>query len=335
MKLLYVSCHSILEYDEIKLFAELGIDVFSYGSYRDPRNTDDPKRPALDLPFHKDLFDLTAVDDKTNIPQALIDWADAIMVMHRSDWLHYNWDKFHGKDVILRTIGQNDQTVERDIMPLRAQGLNIVRYSPREKTIPYFAGEDAMIRFYKDENEFKGWNGEGRGVLTIAQDMVARGDHCNFGFFEQATHDLPRTLIGKGSSVVGLWGKGVVSYEEMKKSLRECGLYFYTGTYPASYTLNFIEALMTGCPMVALGPKWGNSSFVMEQQTYEIPDFSENGTNILLADDVQTAMHACRDLLNDQVYAQQMSIKARNTALKYFSKEAAKKAWAHYFGISY
>lgn len=333
MKLLYVSCHSILEYDEIKLFSELGIDVFSYGSYRDPRSTDDPKRPALDLPFHKDLFDLTKIDDKTNIPQDLINWADVVMVMHRSDWLHYNWSKLVGKDVILRTIGQNDQKVEEDIVPLRAQGLKIVRYSPRERTIPSYAGEDAIIRFYKDPDEFKGWTGQHKSVLTVAQDMVARGDHCNYSFFETATKGLPRFLVGKGSEVVGSWGQGVVSYEDLKDFYRRCRVYFYTGTYPASYTLNFIEALMTGMPMVALGPKWGNSSFVMEQQTYEIPDFSEGNTNILLADDVETARKHCVELLNDAAYASQLSERGRALAIKHFGKETIKRDWARYFNI--
>ena len=333
MKLLYVSCHSILEYDEIKLFSELGIDVFSYGTYRDPRSVDDPKRPPLDLLFHQDLFDLTKIDDKTNIPAALIDWADVVMVMHRSDWLHANWEKLRGKDVILRTIGQNDSKNEADLIPLRQQGLNLVRYSPRERTIPGYVGEDAVIRFYKDPDEFKGWTGQHKSILTVAQDMVARNDHCNFSFFEKATHGLPRFLVGKGSEVVGPWGQGVVSYEHLKDFYRKCRVYFYTGTYPASYTLNFIEALMTGCPMVALGPKWGNSAFARDQQTYEVPDYSEGGTNILLADDVDTARKHCMDLLNDAGFASMLSERARQTAIKYFAKDLIKSDWKRYFGL--
>jgi len=58
MNILYVSCHSILEHDEIKLFSELGADVFSHGAYRNPQQVDDPKRPVLDIPYHTTLNNL-------------------------------------------------------------------------------------------------------------------------------------------------------------------------------------------------------------------------------------------------------------------------------------
>jgi glycosyltransferase involved in cell wall biosynthesis len=42
----------------------------------------------------------------------------------------------------------------------------------------------------------------------------------------------------------------------MRALLRACKVYLYTGTQPASYTLGLIEAMMTGIPVVSIGPSW-------------------------------------------------------------------------------
>lgn len=330
MKILYLSCHSILEYDEIKLFSELGADVFSYGAYRDPRVLDDQKRPKLDLPIHEDFIALTARDDKFHIPQKLIDWADLIIFMHRVDWVWANWHNLKGKRVILRTIGQNNIERENEIRPLRRDGLQIVRYSPREKTIPGYVGADAMIRFYKDPEEFSGWVGNVPGVLTIAQSMRQRDSACNWSFFDEATRPFPRCLLGPGNDDCGdVWG-GQVPYEEMKRKLREYRAYFYTGTYPASYTLNFIEAAMTGIPIVALGPLFGNSPREVGQQTYEVPDWSDDGRVIPLADDPQMAMEHVKRLITDYPFAQEQNRRIRELAVRLFGKHTIKEQWRQF-----
>jgi len=327
MKLLYLSCHSILEHDEIKLFNELEIDVFSYGTYRNPKEIDDKKRPILDLPFHKELFDLTKDGKHENINQKVIDWADVIVCMHRPDWLLANWSKFKGKRVIFRAIGQNIIDTENILKPLRRQGLEIVRYSPREQTIPGFAGEDALIRFYKDPAEFGSWTGEGKFVLNITQDMKQRGGATNFQFWDESTKGFPRILIGKGGEEIGPEGLGIVDYEVMKQKLRECGVYFYTGTYPASYVLNLIEALMTGCPIVALGEIMGNDTLYPEMRTYEVADFAKQTSGILLADDIGSARGAIQRILEGGAEVEQMSVDNRALAIKLFGKEEIKAQW--------
>ena len=333
MKLLYVSCHSILEYDEVKLFAELGIDVFSHGTYKNPKQIDDPKRPTLDLPDHSDFCELIKDDNKMNIPQEIINWADVIYFNGRNDWVHGNWEHMRGKDVIFRSIGQATLDTEKDLKPLVMQGLHIVRYSPRERTIPGYCGEDAIIRFYKDPDEFNDWTGTLKTVFNVTQDMIARDDHCNFNFFKDATEGFDRRLIGKGSEAAGDWGKGIRSYEELKAWMRLCRVYFYTGTYPASYTLNFVEALMTGMPMIALGPILGNSPYHQEQQTYEVPDFSNNGHDIMLADTVAEARTQIQLLMESPILSAQMSIRSRKLALDLFGKETIKKQWKHFFNV--
>lgn len=333
MKILYLSCHSILEYDEIKIFSELGADVFSWGAYKDPRNPGEKRRIALDIPAHEDFIKLTEKDNKEDIPQEIIDWADVIICMHVSTWLTKNWHKFGNKRVILRTIGQNVLEDESTARALRFAGSEIVRYSPREATIPGFAGEDAMIRFYKDPLEFSLWNGSKKQVLTIGQSMKDRERTCNHHFFDLATQGFPRSLYGTPSKQPDALWKGEISYEDMKKELRDSRVYFYTGTYPASYVLNFMEAAMTGIPIVALGPLYGNDPAHPEQQTYEIPDFSEGNENVLLADDTITARKWIQKLMDDDAFAAKMSNNVRRMALRYFDKELIKSQWKKYLGL--
>ncbi len=335
MKLLYLSCHSILEHDEIKLFDELGIDVFSFGTYRNPREIDDKKRPILDLPFHQDLFDLTKDGDHNNIDQKVIDWADVIVCMHMPEWLAHNWPKLKGKRVILRTIGQNTIDVENVLRTLKRQGLEIVRYSPRESTIPGFAGSDALIRFYKDPAEFGAWTGEGGFVLNITQDMQQRGRATNFEFWDESTKGFPRILIGKNSEAIGPEGLGIVPFDLMKSNLRHAKCYFYTGTYPASYVLNFMEALMTGIPIVALGEFMGNDTNLPEMRTYEIPDFAKLTSGILLADDVPTARGHIQRILEGGAEVEKMSADNRALAIKLFGKKEIKDQWGVFLKDSY
>ena len=50
MKMLYVSCHSVLEYDELRMLDSIGIEVFSLGTYLNPNEDWHAKtRPKLKL----------------------------------------------------------------------------------------------------------------------------------------------------------------------------------------------------------------------------------------------------------------------------------------------
>jgi hypothetical protein len=327
MKLLYLSCHSILEYDEIRIFADLGIDVFSFGTYHNPQKIDDSKRPTLDLPYHKDLEALCSKTTQEDIPQEVIDWADVIVCMHKPDWLIKNWEKFKGKRVIERTIGQNMTDNENILKALIARGLEIVRYSPFERTIPGYAGENAMIRFAKKPEEFGCWTGKEEYVLNVTQDLFARGGACNSTFYDLSTRGFPRVLIGKGSEILGKEGWGVVPLEKMQEAMRNCSCYFYTGTYPASYTLNFIEALMTGCPIIALGDKFGNNPRYPEFKLYEITEFAKKSGGILCANSPEEARSMIRSVLVDGAFREQMSKENRELAIKLFGYEKIKKEW--------
>jgi len=344
MKLLYLSCHQTLEYDELILFNELGIDCFSLGVYARPSDTGDNVRPGVPLEFHPELFAIVEenkkaaaekglTDLKEDIDQRLIDWADVIYCQHIVDWLSFNWMKMIGKKIIWRSIGQSTLNVENLLIPLRATGLKIVRYSPREKTIPNYQGEDAMIRFYKDPAEWVHWTGEDKTVLTVGQSMKDRDGACNWSFFEEVTRPFSRAVYGNPSKVGDPLYKGKPVFENLKQLYRSHRVYFYTGTYPASYTLNFIEALMTGIPVVALGPRLGNSPHEVGQNTYEIPDIINNRINGFYSDNIKELQWFIGRLMDDYPFAMKIGEAGRQTALKLFSKEAIKAQWKEFFHV--
>lgn len=272
MNVLLLASHAVAEHDDLEMLGKLGYDVFSPGGYADPHHPLSDLRPALDLPYHLDLdalchaqrakhegeSDAWAIDwAKADLHPDLLDWADVVICHHYPErWLASPWKRFAGKRVIWRTCGQSNPDLERLMGTLK--GLEIVRYSPAERRafekIGAFAGEDAMIRFGKDPEEWEGWRGDDPVVGNVTQDMVGRADFCGLRFWRLATDGLPVKPAGAGSEQIG--GVGALTYQGLREYLRSIRVYLYTGTQPASYTLGLIEAMMTGVPVVSIGPSW-------------------------------------------------------------------------------
>jgi hypothetical protein len=341
MRILYLSCHSILEYEEVSLLHELGHDVFSPGAYVEPANPGDATlRPAIDgliydekvlEQWHKICGEHPGEDGKNYLTKEFVDNFDCVIVMHLPRWITNNWQAMKHTRVVWRTIGQSVSTVEAKIKPARIEGLEIVRYSPKEHNIPGFIGEDALIRFYKDPEEYRGWTGHQGSVVTFAQSMRGRGEACSFTAFDTTTVGMPRKLFGPGNEDVS-WAGGKLSYERLKEELRNNRVYFYTGTHPASYTLNFMEAWMTGIPVVAVGPHWGNARYFPNHDLYEVPDLIENYSTGFIADDIGELRSYVKLLLDNKEVADVVSIAGRAEAIRHFNKDMIKEAWRSYLG---
>jgi hypothetical protein len=337
MKILYLSCHSILEYDELVLLNELGHEVFSPGAYVEPANPGDaslrPGVPGLVYDpyiveqYHKLSGKRPGLDFKDSLSKEFVSNFDCIIAMHIPRWIENNWNAFAGKRVIWRTIGQSVHSTEMQIKPYRERGLQIVRYSPVETRIPGYQGCDALIRFYKDPDDLKDWNGNNKRVISFAQSMKQRDVACNFSFFEEVTRPYERHLFGPGNEDIGSWTTGRVPYERLKQEMRDNRVYFYTGTHPASYTLNFMEAWMTGIPIVAVGPKHGNADYFPGHNLYEIPELIENGVNGFVSDNVQELRSYITSLMTFDSVASSISKVGRASAIHHFGKEMIKESW--------
>ncbi len=335
MNILYMSCHEILEYDECLLFTEMGHKVYSLGAYTHPYGDEGRKRPGIPgMPYEPHFTELATRYGKELHPE-ILEGIDAVIVMHTPDYIEENWEVLkdymaRGGRLIWRSIGQSIPHIERRLRPFREAGMEIVRYSPTEETIPQHLGADAVIRFYKDPAEFDHWNGANEQVINFTQSLKQRKDFTGYEVFLQVTNGFPWTVYGPGNEDFGKrWG-GMLPYEEQKQALRDARVFFYHGTYPASYTLSFMEAMMTGTPIVAVGPAFGNGRDFADQSTYEIHQLIQNGVNGFVSDTVEGMREAVKMLLDDPALAKQISLYGRQRAIELFGKEHIKRQWQRY-----
>jgi hypothetical protein len=328
LNLLYLSVHSIAEYEELKLFSELGITCISQGTYNDPSKLGaDAARPKLDLPYFPDLNPLAKLEWVTRvdpIPEPLVDWADVILSHGFEGWFPVNWERIRRKHVVFRCNGQSVPHTESVLGRFRPQGLKVVRYSPLERFIPGYCGEDALIRFYKDESEYKDWNGAKGEVVTVAQSIRQREAACKFSVFDAATQGFPRTVYGTGNEDLGgLWG-GRLGYEQIKAVYRDNRAYLYTGTAPAQYTMNFMEAWMTGIPVVAAGGQ-------LMGYNIETPYLIEHGVDGYVCSSVSGMRECVGRLLSSPDKAAEIGKAGRESAIRYFSYPKAREQWRRFF----
>jgi hypothetical protein len=332
MRILYVGVHEVLEYDELRILTALGHEVIVMGSYTDPRNQNRlrPDQPGLnpDSP----LMQLALNSRRDALPEALIDPMDVIIVMHEPQHLLKNWARLRHKRVIWRTIGQSVWFTEEMLAGLRADGLQIVRCSPAEARIPGCLGSDALIRFGKDPAEYAHWSGSSPGVISFTQYLLQRGVHCSSEMVQQMASALPFTLYGGGNESLTFAG-GMLSLDEQKKVLRTARAYFNANTHPASYTLSFIEAWMTGIPVVSVGPMLGNPrNAEYTQETFEVPDLITDGVNGYCSDDPQRLRTVLQDLLNDEALARSIGAAGRGRAIELFGIESVRDQWRQFLG---
>lgn len=332
-----MSCHSVHEYDEVRMFHKLGYDVFSPSAYMNPQN-EDYLRPGingliydpLDVEnFHK--LAAPETDNKDNLTREFLKPFDIIFVMSLADrWIVKQWDVIKDKIVVWRTNGQSNASQELNIKKLREKysNLKIVRYSPTERTMKNYAGEDCMIRFGKRPDEYYGWTGKENRVMSLCQNMMGRSSECSWRIFKEIAKSFPTTLYGMSNEDNEYWiGKKLLT-SELMEALRNNLIYFYTGTKPANYTLNFIEAWMTGIPVVAIGPKLGNA---FGYNTYEIQDLIINNVNGFVSDDIEELKSYISMLFANPELCKQIGYNGRLSAIKYFNEYDKEKEWKSFF----
>src|SRR5690348_16714442 len=121
-RVLLLASHAVAEYDDVRMFSDLGYDIFAPGGYEVPSRSGEGIRPPLpDAPHHPDFVALCqrerevhgepgpAIDwAKAHIAPEIIDWADVIIVHHFPEqWIGGQWGRIRHKRVIWRTCGQS------------------------------------------------------------------------------------------------------------------------------------------------------------------------------------------------------------------------------------
>lgn len=341
MKLLYLSCHEVLEFDELSLFAEMGIEVFSIGAYLDPaRPSGSSLRPSLpnicvdsdDLLAYRNLVK-SNFEPQCNLTRDFVNRFDGVIVMHKPKWIEENWHVFGDVPVIWRTIGQSSPSIERRMQAYRGLGLKVVRYSPRERFLNEYCGEDAVIRFGKPSGIYPPWKGNIQRVLNFTQSMSRRREHCRLDIFREVTDPFECDLFGGGNDDLFGIARGCVSLDEQLRILSDRRVYFYTGTYPASYTLTFMEAWLAGIPLVAIGRQLWEIDSTRHGEIYEVPDLIENEVNGFVSDDICELQQYIRRLLDDEELAREVSNSGRKSAMCIFDNSVIQQQWREFFEL--
>ena len=335
MKILYLPCHSVHEYDEVRLLHEIGHEPFSPGAYFNPQ-CDEFLRPGIPgLTYDPEIVNqyhelggrFPGEDAKDHLTRDFVDNFDCVMVMSLRRWVECNWDAIKHKPVILRTNGQSDANYEKFVYKYRSENSNFkaVRYSPKEDQFPFYGGSDAVIRFGKKIDEFPEWEGNLKELATLVQHMKGRGDACNWNTFYELSNKIQCKLYGMSNEDAGdLWFGRKTEFNETFELLKQHRCYFYAGTKPANYTLNFIEMLCIGMPIIAVGALLGNDHNL---NTYEIPDLIEHGVNGFISNDISEIESIAKELFNNDDLAKNISIESKKLAYKYFDEKNVKKQW--------
>lgn len=328
--ILYISCHEILEFEEISLLAELGHDVFSYqGAYMNPEGNPLLKRPGIGgMEFHADWAEEALKYPKTEIPKDIFDRFDMVIVMHEPEWIIQNWPRMKHKKVVWRTIGQSKPSTERLMKHFRDEGLIVLRYSPLEKNFKDFAGANEMIRFHKKPSDYCGWNGEVKKVINFTQSLKARSIFCHYKVLMELLAGFPSKVYGVGNDDLGGLNGGKLSFDLLKGQLRDNRVFVYVGTWPASYTLSFVEAWMTGIPIVSVGGDIAHNINVGEKfNFFEVPSLIDNGKTGFVSNDIGELRGYIQQLLDDDKLAKKISKAARQKAIEIFGYEQIKQLW--------
>jgi hypothetical protein len=339
LKILYFSCHEILEYDDLKMFTGAGHRVFSVGSYADPSKKDYQFRSPLpqffDQEFWQAFNDSGGILHAKRTPRAFVNMFDVIVSNHHPVFVRDNLANFGEKPVIVRTLGQSTLTTEAELKEF-GERIYIVRYSYREVDTPGFAKTDAVIYFSKDPEDFGEWKG-GDGGLTFHNGFEQRSgfsypDLAMWREFHAAT----------GSRLYGAWNEaitqssGEVSASRIPQLYSTASYYFYVYSQPASYSLSFMEALMAGVPILAPSTKLvssmgsGTDDSAWRPHRYEVPHFLRKEGGVLY-DSIPEAITAAQRLTRYETYARSVSAQARKNAVANFGTKSIARQWNDLF----
>lgn len=332
MNILYVSVHQILEYDEIRMFQSLGHTVFSLGAYFGFKRSQ-TFRPELSFGEVEarmmTIFQSSgchfglASSEGLVLTKAFVDQFDVVIVMHSIDFITRHWDIISRRPVVWRTIGINIEAEEERIAPFRARGCKIVRYSPMESLARAYAGHDAVIRFAKSPDDFAPWDGQARQVLLFSNAIKKRYP-TEYEQVAAALDGFPHIIGGDLNEDVG-GSVGLVSFESQLELLRTSRTYLYgVGTF-IPYTLNFMEAWMSGIPVVVLD---GRSFLPPDLFKFaEVTSLINAGIDGMIVTSVEQARDVLSRFLDDREFARSIGTNGRHSAVATFGIDNISHQW--------
>lgn len=330
IKILYLSCHESLEYDDVSNLRALGFDVFVVGhntytttdqTFRKLTSNNEQLQEYFDKYFRENFK--PGLQIKLNAE--FVDNFDIVITSHYSENITFNWEYIKNKICIYRSIASCNATHEAFYSNYKNKGLKIIRLSPAEAKIPGYLGSNAIIRASIDPDYYKQWTGQNLNILTI-QKMINISPSRMQKEYEQVTDIFKeqRILCGKYNDIIP-YAKNNVSENELVNLRSNCRVYLALCSKQAPLVMTFAEAMMAGMPVVTFGKK------IIGYDWFEQSDFIENGINGFYGNSISEIQNYIRILLSDYDWAKSISIKARETANKHFNPEVAKDKWKTFF----
>lgn len=345
MKILYVSSnHPSLEYDDLVMLQQLGLDWFSTGVYSSPRQPlksfmtrspiDKEPNPHLIEIFKRGNPSYVPFENSyVNISQELLDEGkfDAVWVTHTFPNIENNWKAIKSLPVIWRTYNQQLPEWERKAKDYK---LTVVRMGSTERTRKTLSWPGHIIRAYVDDKVFEGWEGKEDRILTFYNRFYQRlrqsKNLC------PSYYCLVRSLMSKLNFELygfpgntGNEGDFTLRYTSQKEQLdlyNSSMIYFSLNSESAVYTNSLMEAAMMGMPIVTFGSEVSNTKDPELRFSYEVP-YLFNEDEIVIADSVEEMVRSIQFLQDNRKYRLKLSKNVRKKAETLFSKETISKQW--------
>lgn len=335
MRILYVSRHEILEYDEVRLLTELGHQVFPLGHYHMPGPYPGGLRPQLDLgPEHAELqhrfqesgshFDFYGPPDASFLAPEFVALFDLTIVMFDWPFINTQHKALFQRPVVLRTIGQGLHEWEGVYTALRQQGVIILRYAEAEADQLGYAGGDATIRFYKNPDDFLPYRGGQPSVLSFASNFDLRYPE-EYALWQASVSGLPVKLGGQGNEAEPN-AIGPVTPREQIELLADCRAYFYCSGLNLPYSLNFMEAWMAGIPVVLMSDELTPRPV----RCSEIARVITPGEDALVVHSAAEANDALFRLLSDPALGRRIGQAGRRSAIAHFGRQQIGRQWEQF-----
>ena len=332
LKILYYSCHEILEFDELRMLTDRGHHVFSLGAFADPRSQGHLRTP---LPSFFSPGDWERYSSEGLTPAFAREF-DLAIVMHQVSNVREILGIRPDMPVIYRSIGQSNRAVEQELWPFHDK-VKVVRYSERERDLPGFLPAEDVIYFGKNLDDFAvPWKGGSR-LLTFHNGYPLR----NYAsvppkeMYLQLAASWPCDLYGSGNEEVP-GSNGIASPESQLELYRAAAIYLYVYTVGPSYTLSFMEAMGVGLPIVApsaamiervLGPSMvEEASFSDGAGRYEIEDFLDHDPRLIYSS-LEEAQEKIEWLLKNPNYCVEVSHRLRARFRAVFDDKKIADQW--------
>lgn len=240
------SCHASLEYDQARMFTDLGYKV---GGNWDIGSKQRPKIPGV-TDYNADLndFDLIILHQIPNYVQFMKDLLDK------------------GKRVVIVSFGQTDTWQYKAMGELCRvyPHAYVAAYSKKDYRIHLEhhcpLNKLRLLYFGKYLSDYQPWTGEDPVCYLTCNSFHKRGHGCGWHVFEKIKDQIPVVFSGKDTQEVG--GLGEIPETEMREHLRKSACFLSFGTIPAALVMTQMEAWCAGCPTVC----YNNGSGLAEEK---------------------------------------------------------------------